>query len=357
MRGKFIQTMILDLSQKEIEKSLNELADKIKKNQQKTSLQKLFSKTESIKSLYIYGGVGRGKTMLMRNFFNNLGDVKKSYFHFNVFMNLIHENLHEIRLNKKQVEDELICAVDRVLGKLQVICFDEFQVTDIADAMLLSRIFSYVFAQNIAVVFTSNLHPRELYKNGLQRELFLKFVNEVLLKNCEVKNLNSTQDYRQTFSDNLAETYFLNSKENCQIVKKIVQNFSEKDSLKPSKIKVWGRQIKIKRSNKKIAIFDFKELFFENFAAADYRAICQKFSAVFLINLPQFKEEDSNEARRFTLFIDEVYENKLALIILASCDISQIYKKVKNLSFAARTISRLQEIKSSTYFVNSKIKG
>ncbi len=349
--------ILLDFAQIEIEKSLSELAGAIKKKQQKTRLQKIFSKTENIKSLYIYGDVGRGKTMLMRGFFHNLLDVKKSYFHFNVFMNLIHENLHEIRSHKLQVNDELIEAVDRVVGESKVICFDEFQVTDIADAMLLSRIFSYIFARDILVVFTSNLHPSELYKNGLQRELFLKFVNEVLLKNCVVKNLNSKQDYRQTFNDNLAQTYFLNSKENCQIVKQIIKNFAEKDALKPHKIKVWGREIKIKRANKKIAIFDFKELFFENFAASDYRAICQKFSAVFLINLPQFNEEDVNEARRFTLFIDEVYENKLALIILASCDIGEIYNKTKNISYAARTMSRLQEIKSSSYWSNSKIKN
>ena len=349
--------ILLDLSQKEIEESLNELACAIKKNQQKTPLKKLFSKSENIKSLYIYGGVGRGKTMLMRNFFNNLTAVQKSYFHFNVFMNLIHENLHQIRAAKMQVKDELICAVDRVLGGVRLICFDEFQVTDIADAMLLSRIFSYIFAQNIIVVFTSNSHPSELYKNGLQRQLFLEFVNEVLLKNCQIKSLNSKQDYRQNFNDNLAETYFLNSKENCQIVKKIVRNFSEKNSLKPYKIKVWGRDVKIKRANKKIAIFDFKELFFENFAAVDYRAICQKFSAVFLINLPQFKEEDVNEARRFTLFIDEVYENKLALIILAGCDISEIYNNMRNIPWHARTSSRLQEIKSSSYWAASKIKA
>jgi cell division protein ZapE len=347
--------MKLDSNQIKIKKELEILAQKIKKNAQKKLLHKIFKKDEKILSHYIYGDVGRGKTMLMRNFFNSLPKVKKSYFHFNSFMNLIHENLRDIRAQKLKVKDELIAAVDRIIKGEKLICFDEFQVVDIADAMLLSRIFSHIFAKNIIVVFTSNTSPQNLYKNGLQRELFLEFVNKILLKNIEIFCLDSEIDYRKKLSDNLEEKYFLNNKKDCKKIRKLVKNFSEKEPLQIIKIKVWGREIKIKHANSKIAIFNCQELIFANYAASDYRAICQKFSLIFLLNLPQFKAEDVNEIRRFTLFIDEIYENKTALIIQSQIKIDKIYNNTKNISYAPRTISRLQEIKSQLYWQNSKI--
>lgn len=345
---------MLDQAQIEIEKQLKDLALDIEKRAQKSLLQKLFQSDVEIKSLYIYGDVGRGKTMLMRNFFNSIHEVKKSYFHFNAFMNLIHETLRDIRMQDQKVSDELIEAVKIVLGKSRVICFDEFQVVDIADAMLLSRIFSYVFSQGIVVVFTSNSRPSELYKNGLQRELFLEFVNKVLLRHCHVLHLDSKIDYRGEFSHSLTERYFF-SKTDCKKIKDIVKNFSEKDPLKTSYLKVWGRDVEIKRSNKKIAVFTFDELCKENFSASDYGAICKRFDLIFLLNIYCLKQEDVNEARRLTSFIDEVYEKKAALIIFSDCEIERIYSNLTDGSWSKRSISRLSEIKSDYYWFNSKL--
>jgi predicted ATPase len=345
---------MLDQAQIEIEKQLKDLALDIENRAQKNLWQKLFQSDFSIKSLYIYGDVGRGKTMLMRNFFNSIHKVKKSYFHFNLFMNSIHEALRDIRAQDDRVDDELIEAVKIVVGKSRVICFDEFQVVDIADAMLLSRIFSHIFSQGVVVVFTSNSRPSELYKNGLQRELFLEFVDKVLLKSCHVLHLDSKIDYRGEFSHSLTQRYFY-SKADCKKVKGIVKKFSEKDPLKASFLKVWGRDFKIKRSNSKIAVFTFNELCRENFSASDYGAICKKFDLIFLLNLPLLKSEDVNEARRLTLFIDEVYEKKSALIIFSDCEIERIYSNLTDNSWSKRTISRLNEIKSDYYWLNSKL--
>lgn len=347
--------MKLDSNQIKIKSELKILAQKIRKKSQNNFWQKIFKKDEKILSYYIYGKVGRGKTMLMRRFFNSLPKVKKSYFHFNIFMNLVHENLRDIRNEKLKVKDELIEAINRVIKNEKLICFDEFQVTDIADAMLLARIFSYVFAQNIIVVFTSNSHPKDLYKNGLQRELFLEFINNILLNNVKIFCLDSDIDYRKKLSDNLEKKYFLNNKKDCREIRNIVKNFIEKEPLRAIKMKVWGRNLEIKHANSRIAIFNSKKLIFANYSSADYRAICQKFSLIFLLNLPQFKAEDVNEIRRFTLLIDEIYENKTALILQTQVAINKIYDHTKNINYTERTISRLQEIKSQIYWGESKI--
>jgi cell division protein ZapE len=347
--------MNLDLAQIAVEKELKKLAFAIEKKAAKNLWQKITTKEEELQSFYIYGDVGRGKTMLMRNFFNKVHQAKKSYFHFNVFMNSVHEALRDIRSQKLQVKDELILAVEMVVKKSQVICFDEFQVVDIADAMLLSRIFSYIFSKGIIVVFTSNSKPSELYKNGLQRELFLDFVNKVLLKNCKILYLDSETDYREKFCQNLSQRYFVMSENNCIEVRNIIKNFSEKGGFKPAILKVWGREVKVKRASGRVAVFTFDELCKENFAASDYRAICQNFDLIFLLKLPLLTSEEINEARRLTIFIDEVYENKTALIALASCEADKIYSNLVNASWSKRSISRLNEIKSDHYWQSSNI--
>jgi cell division protein ZapE len=345
---------MLDEVQIEIQKSLKNLALKIEKRSQKNLWQKIFFKKDKLHSFYIYGDVGRGKTMLMREFFHSIHLRKKSYFHFNVFMNSIHEALRDIRLQKIKPADELIAAVNKVVGKSRVICFDEFQVNDVADAMLLSRIFSYIFSNEVVVIFTSNSAPNHLYQNGLQRELFLEFVNKVLLKNCKILHLDSQIDYRSKFSRSLTRRYF-SDKKDCPELKLILKNFLEKDNLKASTLNVWGRELKIKRSTKRIAIFTFDELCRENLSASDYRVISKNFDLIFLLNLYSMSKEDVNEARRLTSFIDEIYENNVALIILSKCEVEEIYSNLTNVSWSKRSTSRLNEIKSDHYWINSKI--
>lgn len=347
--------MKLDSKQIEIQNKLQQLAQALENKAEKGFLKNLFSAKVQIKSFYIYGDVGRGKSMLMKNFFNSLQKTPKIYFHFNSFMQAIHLALRDIRKEEKKYKDELIEALQRVIKDSSLICFDEFQVLDIADAMLLSRIFSYIFAKEIVVVFTSNSKPLELYKNGLQRQIFLEFVENILLKNCEILHLNSPTDYRQKFCQNLTQRYFISNKKNREEVQKIIENLIGGKLLKASKIKVWGREIKIKKTFKNIAVIKFDELCKANFAAADCRAICQKFELIFLLKVPQLKKEDVDEARRFVLFIDEVYENKLALIVTAKKKAEEIYTDGIGSEAFRRTVSRLREIQSDHYWNNSKI--
>ena len=347
--------MNLDLKQIEIVKRLEFLARELEENSSQNLWQKIISPKISPKSFYIYGDVGRGKTMLMKAFYDSLHKTPKIYFHFNAFMQKIHETLRDIRSEKKPVKDELIVAVQRVIGEKKLICFDEFQVVDIADAMLLSRIFSYLFAQGVVAVFTSNSYPLDLYKNGLQREVFLEFVHQVLMKNCEILYLDSPTDYRQQYLDNLHKRYFVSNQKNREEIRNIIEAFTHGKKPKSKILKVWGREVKIKKTYGSIAVLTFDELCRVQLSAADYRAICQNFDLIFLLKLPSLLPEEVNEARRLTLFIDEVYENKTALIVLAQSKVDKIFANVINAEGFKRTVSRLNEIKSDHYWKNSKI--
>ena len=418
--------MLLDSQQLLVEKKLKQLAQDLESQNSEGFFKKIISAKTALKSFYIYGDVGRGKSMLMKNFYNSLLKTTKIYFHFNGFMRLIHEALRDIRKEEKKFKDELIEAVKRVVKKNEVVCFDEFQVVDIADAMLLSRIFSYLFAQNVVTVFTSNSQPRNLYKNGLQREVFLEFVDKILLKNCEVLYLNSPTDYRSQYRHNLTKRYFISNKKNREEVQKIIATLTDEKKPKSSKIKVWGREIKVKKTfemvvdnqilkqvqddgalvqddgalvqddgacfenhspqklrhpelvsgsspktqstlrhpelvsgsiaqTQKIAIFNFDQLCRVELAASDYQAICKNFDLIFLLKVPKLTSEDVNEARRFVLFIDEVYENKTALIVLAKTKSEKIYESGIGSETFARTVSRLNEIKSDQYWQESKV--
>lgn len=352
--------IVLDSHQKEVQNALKHLAKALESRTKNSMFSRFFTtKHEPISSLYIYGGVGRGKSMLMGEFFQSL-TIAKQYFHFNHFMRLIHEALRDVRQESKYYPDELIEATKRTIqtkqGTTKVICFDEFQVTDIADAMLLSRIFTYVFSQNIVVIFTSNTKPQDLYQNGLQREIFLEFVHHVLIKHCQVLQLDSPTDYRSHYTQNLTKRFFIEGQDPANAVPDIMDHLIDKTALKPTTLKVWGRHITINQTyNQKIAIISFHELCAQNHSASDYQAICAQFHLIFLTNLPKLTPQDVNEARRFILFIDEVYENKTALIVQSQINIDEIYVEGTGHQAFKRTVSRLKEIKSDAYWKASKI--
>jgi len=353
--------MQLDSPQIAVKNKLDNLLKKILENQSSSQfLERIanFFKFESRDHLfhgfYIYGGVGRGKTFLMKNFYEQIHFVPKNYFHFNAFMTQIHEKLHEIRQHHKKYPDELHEALRRIILNsqkkiLKIICFDEFQVVDVADAMLLARIFEYFFHHKIIVIITSNIHPLELYPNGLQRDLFLRFVNNILLKNIEVLNLDSNTDYRLFNRTKITKKYFVSNSKNRQIFNEILQQLVKDIPRKIAKIKVWGREIKIKKSYKNIAVFDFEELFLENYSSADYRAICNKYQTIFLKKIPQFSPDNINEIRRFTLFIDEAYEQKIMIIFLAKNNLKKLEEITQYAPYFARTISRIHEIIADNY--------
>ena len=361
------KTIILDENQKIVANILDKFANILEKKYLNNKIKNIFNKisakilpkktNQELLAVYIYGDVGRGKSMLMKSFFNKVkvANNLKHSVHFNSFMNEIHQTLKKIRSDSLKTKDELKTATNQILKHYRILCLDEFQVVDIADAMLLSRVFKIIFEKKIALIITSNCHPLQLYKNGLQRELFIDFVNKILLKNCQIVNLDSKIDYREKYIENLEQRYIIKSNITNKTFNDIINHTVNIDHLEPLDIKVWGRKFTIHKTYQDIAIIDFSSFLKEALSANDYKAICKKFSLIFIKNLPKLTKEDPNEARRLILFIDEAYENKLALIILAECKIEEIYLHGIGIEAFKRTISRLKEIKSDFYWHHSKI--
>ena len=355
--------MNLDNSQLIIKNKLDELAQNLQSQKTTIDLKKnffnLFKSTPpqpEFFGFYIFGDVGRGKTMLMKNFYEKITNIPKIYFHFNSFMILIHKTLHQIRQNPKKNGDDLIEALKKIITDQKLICFDEFQVLDVADAMLLARIFEYFFSQKITVVITSNLHPQNLYKNGLQREVFLEFVNKILLKKIEVLSLNSAIDYRSHNRTKLTKRFFVSNQKNREIFQEIIADLTKNKTKKTVKIKSWGREIIVKKAFENIAIFNFEDLCNQHYSSADFKEICHKFNIIFLQKIPTLQASEINEIRRFTLFIDEVYEHKILLIIISKTNLNNLKKINEFAPYFSRTISRINEIISDKYW-NENIKN
>jgi cell division protein ZapE len=348
--------MNLDEQQLLLWQKLIELAQQINKNKQLSFLDKIMfwqnKKTQNNKSFYIYGGPGCGKTTVMKKFYQQLS-LPKQYHHFHAFMQKLHSNLHQIRAKQHHQKQEISLALKNIVGDSKIICFDEFQVVDIADAMLLRKIFSYFFQNNIIAVITSNFHPQDLYQNGLQRQLYLDFIKEIFLPNCICYQLNSSTDYRK-LKLGLKKHYFIANLNNRAKFQQIFLETTHNKILQIKNINIWQRNILIKQAYENIAYFNFKQLCCKQFSADDYRAICQNFDLIFLKKVPYFYAEDINALRRFSLFIDEAYEHKIALIILAQTKPDKLCRIPNSPQYFARTISRLQEISSHQYWQESK---
>lgn len=342
--------ILLDEAQKIVAHHLVHLQKQLiklfKKNQARLAVKSFFSKHSSIKSLYIYGKVGRGKSMLMRHFFENLPTHKKTYFHFNNFMQEIHKELHKLRKTKAKKNHDLISlATKKIIGTAKVLCFDEMQVEDVADAMILQGVFNYFIKNKIAVITTSNCPPLELYENGLQRDLFLKsFVKENLLKNFLVLNLDGKIDYRGQFVNSKQHYFYPADAKNKKEILDIFTKTIDQNQPHSREIELLNRKILVKNSYKNIALFDFQELCGADLGVADYQAICQEFSLIFLLNVPILKPEDRNEAKRLIWFVDEVYEKRISLVVLAAGKPEEIYVKGIGAKAFKRTASRLSEI-------------
>jgi len=332
--------MIFDNQQQQIKQQLDAFALKI--NAKKSIFSKIFATKNNFKSLYLYGGPGCGKTTLLKYFYQHIA-VAKKYYHFHAFMQKVHQNMH------KKHQD-----IASIIGDAKIICFDEFQIVDIADAMLLKNIFAYFFANNIAVVFTSNFHPLQLYQNGLQRQYYLDFVNSILIPNCDFLLLDSSIDYRLA-KNNIRRHYFIANIKNRQKFSELLLEFSKNMPATSTKINVWQRELLFKKTYGNVASITFSQLCRNNLAADDYRAICNHFDLLFIKTVPRFFEADINALRRFCLLIDEAYESKIALVILAKTKPEFLCQMTNQPQYFARTVSRLQEIAGNNYWLNSKI--
>jgi cell division protein ZapE len=302
----------------------------------------LFSKKEKLPGFYLQGDVGVGKTMILNFFYENF-DQSKHRLHFNEFMISFHHFIFQNKNSKKgNIIDKFVLKLKK---KYKLIYFDEFQVTNIVDAMILGSLFKKIFDENIKVIFSSNVKINDLYKDGLQRDQFIPFI-KILKKKCFEQTLIIKEDYRKSQNkSNDKYLYPLNEITSFKINKlfrKITKNKIKEEKI----LSIKGRKFIIKNYFEGVARFDFGDLCNKNIGAEDYIKIADVCKHIIIENLPNFNENNSNQQQRFITLIDIIYEKKVNLTISSDLNLNKL-TSAKSLSEPfKRTISRLYELTS-----------
>jgi len=308
-------------------------------------------KPEAVKGLYVHGGVGRGKTMLMDMFFELVPVRRKRRVHFNDFMADAHDRIQRHRLARKNgttKEDDPIPPVARVLAEeAWVLCFDEFSVADIADAMILSRLFSALFAEGVVLVATSNVTPDELYRDGLNRQLFAPFVL-LLKRHAEVVSLDAMKDYRLDRVNRLPVYLTPADASADRQMDETWRAMIDGYDPMPVDITVKGRHVAVPKAAGHAARFSFHDLCEKPLGARDFLAIAGRFDTIFIDHVPVLAEARRNEAKRFILLIDTLYDHKIRLVVSAEAPPVELYigKRGTEAFEFDRTASRLMEMQS-----------
>lgn len=319
---------------------LSKLKKKIIKNFKK---KPHYSKTlqVNIHGLYIWGGVGIGKSYLMDLFFKNCGTTRKIRYHFHDFMREIH-----IQLGHHQGEKNPLKKIVAMLSKkYDILCLDEFLVDEIADAMILANLLEALFQSSLKLVTTANNEPKNLYLNGLQRSRFLPAI-KLLETQLTVHHLPTLIDYRVRKIIETDHYLYPLTEENQKVWQHLFNHYSGLTHPTSSILKICGREVQARAYTDSIIWFDFKDLCHIPRSQNDYLEIAKKFSTIFLSDVPKISEFQHNNIRYFISLIDILYDKKIKLLILAETPAEQIYTKGPYLSQFARTLSRLQQMKS-----------
>jgi cell division protein ZapE len=297
---------------------------------------------EPPRGLYLWGGVGRGKSMLMDMFAANMGDVPARRVHFHAFMQEIHSAMHEAR--KTGVDDAIAPVAAQVAASVKVLAFDEMQISDITDAMIVGRLFQALFAAGVVVVTTSNRVPDDLYKDGLNREIFLPFI-ELIKEKMTVWELTSPRDYRQ---DRLAgsQSYFTPVNSESRAAMEAVWNDLTGGIGEELTLRVKGRDVVIPQFRNGVARADFHALCGRPLGAADYLALADASRVLLLDDVPALGRSNFNEAKRFVTLIDALYEAKVRLICSAAASPEMLYLEGEGTFEFERTASRLREMQA-----------
>ncbi|HBR69484.1 MAG TPA: cell division protein ZapE [Rhodospirillaceae bacterium] len=310
------------------------------------------SKKEAPKGVYMYGGVGRGKSMLMDLFYECLpADAAKRRIHFHQFMIEAHNYMHERRSgggDNEHVDELLPSLAERISERSRVLCFDEFHVTDVADAMILGRLFTALFDRGVVVVATSNWPPDRLYEGGLQRERFLQFI-ELLKRKMEVVPLEGPVDYRAQCMQREGTYFCPLGRGALEKAEAVFMHLTQGSEIYTDEIEVKGRIIPVRAVAKGVARFTFAQLCEQPHGAEDYLAIAARYRAVFLEGVPRLGYDRRNEAKRLMLLIDALYENGTKLLVTADAPPQEIYRGHDHEFEFQRTVSRLLEMQSEKY--------
>ncbi|NOQ37155.1 MAG: cell division protein ZapE [Methylococcaceae bacterium] len=331
-----------------LQQLLSHISDQVSSPQNKPSiLQKILYQSDlQNKSLYIFGDVGRGKSMLMEVFFEACPISQKRRVHFHNFMLEVHEFVHHWR--KKHDTDPLAAFAKHLRTSTWLLCFDEFNVTDIADAMILTRLFDHLFAQGLVFVATSNYHPDNLYQGGLQRSLFLPFIKR-LKQAAEILELVAKEDYRFAHFKALNRTFYIGAGIKASaFLSDSFADLTNDAATEPCTLQVQRREVYFKAAHGDILYSSFEELCNRALGSADYIEISEVFNTVFIADIPQLSIECRDQARRFVTLIDALYEGNVKLICTAAVPVGSLYIDDGVFEFK-RTKSRLMEMQSTEY--------
>ena len=333
----------LEVNQDQI-KVIKKLQGYFNQNFRSSLLKTLFQKT-SKKAFYLHGGVGVGKTMIL-NFFFDLINQDKKRLHFNEFMLEFHDYVH----NRKDKNQENVVSnfVKDLKSKVTLIYFDEFQVTNIVDAMILGKLFEEIFKENIKIILTSNIEISELYKDGLQRDQFLPFI-DIMKKNSINHELIIEDDYRKS-KENQKQRYFfpLNQETNFKINKFFRIITKEKKNF-PKILNIKGRDFTIQNFYEGICRFNFDELCNRNLGAEDYLEIVKNSKFIVIEEIPLFNNTNSDQQQRFITLLDVIYDRGIPLAITASQSLESLTSSNSLKKPFERTISRLYELTSREF--------
>jgi cell division protein ZapE len=302
--------------------------------------------------VYMWGGVGRGKSMLMDLAFHSIPYAPKRRVHFHEFMQEVHERLREERA--KEEGDPIPPVAKAIAAEAKLLCFDEMVINNSADAMILSRLFSQLLEAGVTVVTTSNRPPKDLYLNGLNRELFLPFI-ALIERELKVVPLNGPTDYRLHRLGGMPTWYVPNGPEATRALSEAFFRLTDYPVEDRAKVPTeelrlaGGRTLHVPKSLKGVAVFSFRRLCGEARGAADYLAVARHFHTVILVGIPLMGPENRNEAARFVTLIDALYEHKVKLLAAADAQPQDLYVHGDGAFEFERTASRLIEMQSEEY--------
>ncbi len=343
-----------DADQRRTAQRLEVLQKELEAEQSGGLLGQLFGRRKTRpQGVYMVGGVGRGKSMLMDLFHSTLDIPEKRRVHFHAFMQEVHAELREAR--KSESGDPIPPAAEKLAGDLKVLAFDEMVVNNSAEAMIMSRLFTQLICErNVAIVTTSNRHPSQLYKDGLNREHFLPFI-DLIETELDVMELDGPVDYRLDRIGGL-ETWHtpLGDDATAKVREAFFRltDYSPEDAehVPSEELAVsGGRSLHVPKSLKGVAVFSFKRLCQQPRGAPDYLAIAQAYHTVIIVGIPQMDKDMRNEASRFVTLIDALYENHVKLFVTAEVEPEDLYPAGDGAFEFQRTVSRLKEMQSEEY--------